>query len=237
MLSLLTILPMTDKTKLSSPGGSFLPHREEQHHLIALHSPASIEGAFVFMLREHFKKMPDHLWKWDKNPTDSRVAIDVGDESLVTHADKTPSIWVAHGQTVYGNIVMGNKGIEHFSYLQKEKQHHYSTADADMSITCCSPKRGESLLIADIIQKFIHFSNRILCTAFKFRDISPVVLNSTRNFERDKTIYITPISFRISFELTWMTMPAASPLNALAMRLESKDEEVLKTLNLTLESE
>ncbi len=204
-----------------TPSNFFLPHREEQSPIIALQSPASIEGAFRYLLREHFKKIEP--WTWNENPTASFIAIEVGDEKNVETADNKPAIFISHGQTAFNDIVLGNQGPEQPLRFKKNLKHYYTTANADISITCTSPRRTEATLLGDLVQKFFHFSNPIICAAFKFSMMSPVVLNTTRPYDKDEKHYMTPIVLRVTYELQWRTMPAAAPLNSLHVTMTTTD--------------
>lgn len=211
------------------------PHRNEQLKIIPLKSPAELEGAFRFLLREHFKD--DEIWNWEPNPTNTKISIEVGSEANINFNDKKPSIWIEHGQTPFGEVVLGNRGPDQPSIFKTRTQHYYTQASADMRVVCSSPRRTESVLLADKIQKFIHFSASLICGIFGFRNMSPVTMNSTQMQEKDEKHFITPLMFRVSYELRWATIPAAAPLNRLLLKLQDEDagEESIREIILDVD--
>ena len=187
---------------------------EQLSSSIRLHSPLAVTGAYIYMLRDYYgqERLP---WIWRNNKTTTDILIESGMEPAVNVTNPKPAILVSKGQTAYGKIVIGDRDQNQPRILEHRLEHFYSNAEIDLIVNCLSPRRGESMYIADVTQHYLHASQRLIMAGFGIRDISPVVMNTTDKYELDEAMWTTPIIFRINVELRWATVPVAPALRRL----------------------
>lgn len=197
----------------------FTPNLKQQSKYIPLHSPLEIVGAFVYILRELFQT-PGLLWQWSNNRNTTGIVIEAGNEEEIATANSKPGLFVNIGQTVYEQVSIGDLDQDQPEILQKGLKHFYAYGRTSVSVECISPRHGESALLGDTVQQFLHMSSNEIQMYFNFQNMSPVVLNATQPFEKDETFFNTPVMFQVGFEVRWATIPIAPMLKKLQLKIK-----------------
>jgi len=198
--------------------GDKSPSRAQQHESILLHSPLAVAGMFLFVLRDYFGNHDLH-WKWDENKSTSGIIIDTDFNPQTENPDGKPAIYVEKGQTAYGQVVLGDRDQYQPDILTKRLEHFYAIMQTDIILKCVSPRKGESMILGDLVQQYLTCTKGELSRVFAVRNFSPVIMGSTIPYERDERMYNTPVSLRIDLESRWATVPVAPAIRKLAITL------------------
>lgn len=191
--------------------GTLSPARQQQPDVVKLHSPLELIGAFVYLLREHFKAT-DLPLTWRDNKTNSDILIE-SDLNRHTEAfDHKPSIFVSKGQTATQQISIGDRDKYQPLVLKKGLEHYQGILNTDITLHCVSPRKGESTIISDIVMNWVLMSQYAIAKDFAIRDFSPIVQGRTRKFDRDENLFDTPVDFRVQMETRWASIPVAPRL-------------------------
>ena len=197
------------------------------HPWLTVSSPMTLIGIFVAILRERFGpgtfSDPVLQWAWKEDLNTTRIFIESGFNEKIEARNTRPAIWVDRAQNNYGRVSVGNQDQMPVN-LKFRHEFFYSTAETDMLIECTSPDRGESMLLGSISQDVLHMSARHIEAAFGLRDMSPVVMGRTVPYEKDKDLWNTPVEFRAYYEARWSTVPMATLLMRLYMKIADKSE-------------
>lgn len=193
-----------------------------------LSTPLIVVGTFVEILRERFSdenySNPDLAnWRWSNDDKNTRIFIESGFQINAEVRGKRPGLWVDRLQNVYGKVSIGaydQKSVEFNTRLE----HMYMRGEMDVMVDCTSPNRGESMLLGGIVQDFLQMTMKPIMEVFAFHDISPMVLGRTEPFERERTLWTSPVSFRVGYEVRWATVPAAPLLNRVVGTLEDMND-------------
>ena len=189
---------------------------------IYLSTPMTVLGIFVAILRERFaaatQSDPPLKWNWLSDLKDTEIIIASGFNKNIEARNDRPAIWIDREQTVYGEVAIGNRDQIPIS-LRTRHQQYYAMAEMDIVMDCTSKARGESMMVGSIVQDFLQMTAREIQRFFGFRDISPIILNRTVPYEKDRELMSTPIHFRVSYEARWASIPIYPLLNAVRLRL------------------
>lgn len=189
---------------------------------IYLSTPLTVIGIFVAIMQERFSATtpsdPPLKWDWLSDVKDTKIIITSGFNKNIEARNDRPAIWIDREQTTYGEVAIGNRDQIPIS-LRTRHQQYYCMAEMDMVMDCTSKNRGESMMVGSVTQDFLQMSAREIMRLFGFRDISPVILNRTVPFEKDRELMNTPVQFRVSYEARWATAPIYPVLNAVRLRL------------------
>jgi hypothetical protein len=209
--------------------GEKSPSRKLQPSSVSLHSPLALTGAFIYMLREHFK-LGLNSWTWRPNLTASDILITSAFNKNTNVANHKPGIYVDKGQTTYSKIVIGDRDQHQHLIKKKSLQHYYAICQTDLVLNCVSARHGESATIGDEVQHFLIASQYIIAETFTLRGMSPIVGGGTTPFEYDEKMFSTPISTRVEFETRWATVPIAPALVRLTATVGGDALEINKVL-------
>jgi len=194
---------------------------------IYMSTPLTVIGIFVAILQERFSANtpsdPPLKWNWLSDLKDTGIIIASGFNKNIEARNARPAIWIDREQTTYGEVSIGNRDQIPAS-LRIGHQQYYAMAEMDMIMDCTSKNRGESMMIGGIVHDFLQMSAREIMRFFGFRDFSPIILNRTVPFEKDRELMNTPIVFRISYEARWASVPIAPVLNGVRLRLRDKTD-------------
>jgi len=202
---------------------------QSTHPLINISSPLTLIGIFVAILRDRFS--PDTYsdpplkseWLWQSALKSTGIYIESGWNEQLEGRNLRPGLWVDRDQTVYGKVSIGNRD-QIPTILATRHELFYADAQTDISIDCTSKDRGESMMLGSLVQDFLQMSARYLMAEFGLRDISPVVLNKTVPFERDRELMGSQVQLRVSYEARWATVPIAQLLSEIRSRIADKDD-------------
>lgn len=198
------------------------------HSDLKLSTSLATLGMYVAVLRERFRDgavsdppLP-YIWRskasGETDAATTGLFIESGWNENLEARNVRPGIWVDRDQNVYGRVAIGDQD-QIAAVVNVGMESFYCPGDLDIIVDCTSPKRGESMLLGSIVQDFLHMSGRIIMKYFGLRDISPCILNRTVPFEKDIKLWTTPLQFRVAYENRWSTLPAATPIHDLYLRI------------------
>ncbi len=194
---------------------------------IYLSTPMTVLGIFVAIMRERFSAStpsdPPLKWHWLSDAKNTGIVIASGFNVGLEARNERPAIWVDREQTTYGEVSIGNRDQIPID-LKTRHQQYYAMAEMDILLDCTSKNRGESMMVGSITQDFLQMSGHEIQRFFGFRDISPIILNRTVPFEKDRELMNTPVRFRVSYEARWASLPIYPLLNAVTMHLGDKTD-------------
>jgi len=193
-------------------------------------TPMTIIGIFVAILQERFTETtpsePPLEWFWTPDLKTTGVFIESGFNVSMEARNTRPGIWVDRTQTTYGEVSVGNRD-QMPAELRSGFQQYYATAETDMAIDCTSARRGESMMVGSIVQDFLQMSAQEIMKSFGLRDISPILLNRTVPYEKDRDLMNSEIVFRVSYEARWASLPIAAVMRGINLRLQDEDDPEL----------
>lgn len=191
-----------------------------QSDRVFLHSPLNLLAQFVLLLEERFsqKNLP---WQFNRDENQTDIFIHTEYSYPQEISNPVPRIIVGRGTVVHGRSAIGDLDQNQPDLLQREGYYHWGPGECDIQIHCVSENRGETSLLGDIVQTLIGMSRNEICKQFTLRDISPVMLQPTQPFERDKEKWQAAVQFRVSFEHRWFTHPAAPTLKEISFYSQS----------------
>jgi hypothetical protein len=194
---------------------------------IYLSTPLTVIGIFVAILQERFAPAtpsdPPLKWNWTSDVKETGIIIASGFNKNIEARNARPAIWVDREQTTYGEISIGNRDQIPIS-LRTRHQQYYAMAEMDIVMDCTSKNRGESMMVGSVVQDFLQMSAREIMRFFGFRDITPIILNRTVPYEKDRELMSTSVQFRVAYEARWASIPIYPVLHAIKMRLGDADD-------------
>lgn len=197
------------------------------HPWMRVSSPMSLIGIFVAILRERFDpgtfSDPVLQWAWKEDLNTTGIFIESGFNDKMEARNTRPAIWVDRSQNNYGRVSVGDQD-QIPTNLKFRHETFYSTAETDMLFDCTSSERGESMLVGSLVQDTLHMMARLIEAAFGLRDMSPVIMGRTVPYEKDKALWNTPVEFRAFYEVRWTTVPMATLLTRLYMKIADKSD-------------
>lgn len=210
---------------------------EGQHAYINISTPMTLIGIFVAILRERFlvstPSDPALKWNWIDDLKATAVFIESGFNEEMEARNTRPGIWVDRDQTSYGQVVIGDQDRIP-QLLRTGHKYYYATAETDILIDCTDKKRGTSMMVGSVVQDFIQMSSRIIQAYFGLRDMSPVVLNRTTPFEKDRELMVSQVQFRVYYEARWDVLPINPVLHGINMKLTDERDPELYFRDLAL---
>jgi len=192
-----------------------------QQKMIVDGSPLAIIGIFVAVLRERFTGVdcPDRdAWEWLPDIEQSKIVIESAFEDNVTVRNKQPSIYVDKDQSAYGKVVIGDR-VAHDFRNQGDVQWTLSTVP--VIIECVGSRRGESAVLADIVQWTLHASSDLIQKTFGLHDMTPPVLGRTVPYAMDAEVWNTQVSFQVQYNVAWVYLPIRPLLQSIEARIEA----------------
>jgi len=210
---------------------------EGQHTYINISTPMTLIGIFVAILRERFlagtPSDPELKWHWGDDPKAAEVFIESGFNEHMEARGTRPGIWVDRDQTSYGQVVIGDQ--DRIPQLMRTShKYYYASAETDMIIDCTDKARGTSMMVGSVVQDFLQMSARIIQAYFGLRDMSPIALNRTVPYEKDRELMVSQVQFRVSYEARWDTLPINPVLRGIDMRLGDETDPELYFRDLAL---
>lgn len=194
---------------------------------IYLSTPLTVVGIFVAIIQERFSPEtpsdPALKWNWLPDVKDTEIVIASGFNENIEARNYRPAIWIDRDQTVYGKISVGNRDQIPI-HLPTRHQQYYASAETDIIMECTSKDRGESMMVGSVVQDFLQMSAREIQRYFGFRDVSPIVLNRTVPYEKDRALMTSTVQFRVAYEARWASLPIYPVLNAVRVKLADSSD-------------
>ena len=182
----------------------------------------TIIGVFVSILRERFVvgaySDPPLSWNWEPDLKTTGLFIESGWNENLEGRNVRPGIWVEREQNVYQQVAIGDR--DQMPVFQNVRfQMYYGIGETDITIDCTSANRGESMIVGSLVQDFLYMSSDEIQAVFSFRSMTPVLLNKTVPFDKDTKIWNSPVVFRVQYENRWATVPIATMVRNLFLRI------------------
>jgi hypothetical protein len=196
---------------------------------VKISTPLATIGVFVAILRERFKtgehrlSDPELSWEWLPDIKTTEIFVESGWNENLEGRSVRPGVWVDRGQNVYGKVSIGEQD-QMPVYQNVRLEQFYCMGELDIMVDCTAPKRGESMILGSVVQTFLHMSSKIIAGYFGFREISPLIMGQTVPFEKDDTLWNSPVNFRVYYENRWATLPIAVTLNSLNLKIADKTD-------------
>ena len=193
---------------------------------LVLSSPLAVLGMFVTVIRERFSERnssdPAFFWTWNEDPKTTGIFVESGWNENLEARTVRPGIWIDRGQNAYRQSSIGRQDQMPLQ-VHQQREYSHSFVETDIMIDCTARKRGESMLLGSIVQDFIEASSDIIEAKFGLRHISDSILNQTAPFEKDDVLWNSQLSFRVFYEVRWITAPIQDLLNKISLRIEDSD--------------
>lgn len=209
-----------------------------------LSTPLSIVGMIIEVIRLRFDKNIDSNpvleWQWEEFENEDLtdpdlIIIESGFNTNIEARTTRPGIWIDRGQNIYQKKSIGHQDQMPVN-IRTRLEQFYAGGECDILVDCTSPNRGESMIIGSIVQDHLQMSSNLIQGSFGLRDMSDVVLNRTVPFEKDDTLWNSPIQFRVYYEIRWATFPAASLLHDAYMKLANVTDPEIYFREITTRS-
>lgn len=180
-------------------------------------SMLAILGVFVEIIRRRFAAdavSSDFQWLWDPDITKTRLAVESAFNEDKTHRNYRPAVYIDCDDQVMGRVVLGDRvglnlktGLEGFWNLQT----------TPILIECVATKRAESATLGYMVGMFLQASSDLVQAKFGFHEMSPVTVGRVQPANRDKTEWVTSVTFSTQSPVRWTNAPTAPLLQSLQM--------------------
>lgn len=188
-------------------------------------SKLAVLGVFVEIIRRRFSG--DNVgegfpWAWSKDANKSTLEVESAFNEDVSTKNKRPAIYVDNDDQVNSRTVIGDFAGKRFTDGLTGFWH---LSTVPMLIECVASKRAESAVIADIASVFLLASNRLIQAKFGFHDMTPTTVGRTQPYNRDKTEFVTPITFTVQAPFRYTNVQTAPLLQELELAVSRTDVE------------
>ncbi len=178
-------------------------------------SKLAILGVFVEIIRRRFSGQnvgTGFPWTWDKDPSKATIEVESAFNEDVPQKNKRPAIYVDNDDQVNSRTVLGDFAGQRFT---DGMTGYWHLGTVPVLIECVASKRAESATIADVTSAFLLASNRLIQGKFGFHDMTPTTVGRTQPYNRDKTEFITPITFTVQALFRYLNVKTAPLLEEL----------------------
>lgn len=188
-------------------------------------SKLAVLGVFVEIIRRRFSGNnvnSDFPWIWNKDPNKAKLEVESAFNEDTPQKNKRPAIHVDVDEQVNSRTVLGDfagkrltDGLTGFWHLRT----------IPILIECVASKRAESAALADVTDVFLLASNRLIQAKFGFHDMTPTTVGRTQPSPRDKTEFVTSITFTVQSVLRYTNLQTAPLLEELELTIARTDVE------------
>ncbi len=193
-----------------TPGPKVLPSPEaDQAVMVRPGSGLAVVGMFVEIIRKRFLVAMDLPWIWYsdvKEGLEKAIAIESAYNEDTEQRNFRAAIYVDRDEQTIGRTVIGDFAGQH---IPTSLRGFWALETVPILIECVAAKKAESAILADIVGVFLHASSDLIQSKFGLHEMTPIVRGRTQPFPRDKTQFITPITFSTQFNLRWTNKPTA----------------------------
>ena len=170
-----------------------------------------IVGAYIAVVRDRFKasEFKDFPWKFNDDPTSTRIFIDAGSIDTYEPKDARPGIFIDRSSMIFQKLAINNLADMD---LRTGVSKFYCMGGGQISIDCISANRGESSTLGDIVATHILMSDDIFRSALGFRDMTPITLGATQPWEKDDRTFVTRVTSEFTYDMSWKVDPLAQRL-------------------------
>lgn len=224
--------------------GNALPRLDGEGADIVPGSMLAVVGLFVFALQSRFafSEVEPLPWAWSSTlkPSDTedgtplpegsprRLYIGSAYNIEANTRNYRPAIIVGRsGDVTVAKVVIDNYlgGIQ-----QTGAKAHHIMATMPLMIYCESETPGESSTIGEAVWVFLLATRDIYRKDFGFHELSEPTLGDTVPAKKDKEVWVTPVSFYVTYDIRWGTVPIAPRLRELVVNLIQRRKEPLEDI-------
>ena len=212
-------------------GPEFSTRMPNQHPDIMPGSPSALLAVFTEIIRERFRVGNNLPWLWDgaavskpdaKNLPGSprKVLIEPAFSETSEARNVRPAIYIDRGPILPNKVAIADSAGQQ---LTTGMRAFYSVAQVPISVQVEASRKGESSVLADTVWFYLLAGIPDIRKAFDFQDISLPQLGQTTAVDRDKTAWVTPISFTVTTNLRWTTLPDGSLLTVASVQANAQE--------------
>jgi len=195
-------------------------------------SPLAVIGLFVFALRARFgdTEYAPLPWVWDDElrpdpyAEDEPTKIFIESTYNVANPERNyrPAIYVGRGggAVTIDKVTVDNRAGVH---LPSGLTAYHCYATMPISLECEAETSGESSAIAETAWAYVLSSRDILRRNFGFHEVTEPALGDTAPSKKDKETWVTPVQFRVQYDMRWGVTPIAPRLRDMAVQLSSAE--------------
>jgi len=195
-------------------------------------TPLALVGLWVTALRYRFNRNPAEPlpWVWDPDlrPSDiedgqpvpegepRKLLIEAAFNVEKSTRNYRPAIYVDRGPVTADKVVLDNLAGHK---AQTSFNAYFCQANIPITFYCESENAAESCLIADTAWFFVLATRDIFRKDFGLYDIREPAMSETRPLDEDKQVWQTTVSFTVTLETRWSTVPVAPLLRDLVVKI------------------
>lgn len=183
-------------------------------------------GVFVEIIRRRFSGQNidggGFPWVWNKDPNKSTLEIESAFNEDTTAKNKRPAVYVDNDDQVNSRTVLGDMAGKN---LRSGLTGFWHLCTVPILIECVASKRVESATIADLTSVFLLASNRLIQAKFGFHDMTPTTVGRTQPFNRDKTEFVTSVTFTVQCPFRYTNVQTAPLLEELTLDIAGSGVE------------
>lgn len=203
-----------------TPDPKLLPSPEAvQPVTIRPGSSLAVIGMFVEIIRKRFPAEANLPWVWYsdiKEGAEKAIAIESAYNEDTEQRNFRAAVYVDRDEQTVGRTVLGDFVGQH---IPTGLRGFWALETVPILIECVAAKKAESAILADIVGIFLHASSDLIQSKFGLHEMTPITRGRTQPFPRDKTQFITPISFSTQFNLRWTNKKTAPLLQQIAAEI------------------
>lgn len=200
-------------------------------------SPTAVLAVFTEIVRERFRPGGDLPWYWDGNlnPANDaqgtsgsarKVLIEPGYSETAEVRNYRPAIYIDRMQTVPNKAVLANFVGQH---LPTGLRAFHSLVTIPLAIQVEASRKGESATLADAVWFYLLSGIEPIRATFDIHEITMPELGRTELSDKDKATWVTPITFAITTNLRWTTVPVSSTIREVVAR--TQDSKLLHVIS------
>ncbi len=193
-------------------------------------SPLAVIGLFVFALRARFgdTEWAPLPWMWDDElrsdiyTEDGPIKLYIESTYNVSNPERNyrPAIYVGRGG---GTVTIDKISVDNLVgvHLPTGLTAHHCYATMPVTFECEAETSGESSTIAETAWAYVLSSRGILRRSFGFHEVTEPALGDTAPSKKDKETWVTPVQFRVQYDMRWGVTPIAPRLRDMAVQLSN----------------
>lgn len=207
--------------------GGALPRLQGESADLVPGSPMAVIGLWVYALRGRFEDQESSPlpWVWsatalnidtmtgsprpDGEPT--KILIEAGYNTEKAVRNYRPAIYVSRG----GHPIQPAKHIvNNFvgQHLPSGLKSYHCFVTMPLVVDCYSDNAAESSTIGETVWGFMLATREIFRQSFGLHDIEEPILGDTVPGQEDKTVWVTQVQTRVTFDMRWSVTPISPKL-------------------------
>jgi hypothetical protein len=188
-------------------------------------SGLAVVGLFVEIIRKRFPLEAGLPWVWNpdiKEGGDQAIAIESAYNEDTAQKNFRAAVYVDRNEQTIGRTVLGDFAGAH---LPSGLRAFWALETVPILIECVAAKKAESAILSDIVGIFLHASSDLIQSKFGLHEMTPILRGRTQPYARDKTQYITSISFSTQYNLRWSNKPTGPLIQQIVTEISASDFE------------